>query len=158
MSTSCVKKIHLGAKSFRNASGLLLLFSFRGRIFEWRLIVYELSCKLSQRPVHIQIVYISSEPPTTPNYPQTLCVQDATVAQTQPDRGRGKTHTHTHLHTHSCSIEMYDRGNKMHKFFFFCSSQGLVRAPLNRRAVLILPLFMLRLWDYPFSHSFLKTM
>lgn len=57
--------------------------------------------QLSQRPVHIQIVYISSEPPTTPNYPQTLCVQDATVAQTQPDRGRGKTHTHTHLHTHT---------------------------------------------------------
>lgn len=51
------------------------------------------------------------------------------------------------------SIETYGFGNKMHKFLFIsrtCEGPGELRGHID------FPFFMLWLWDYPFSHSFLK--
>lgn len=61
------------------------------------------------------------------------------------------------LHTHKTHISLLRHMTVATKCTSFCSSQGLVRAPVNWEAILIFPLFMLWLWDYPFSHSFLKT-
>lgn len=66
-------------------------------------------------------------------------------------------HTLAQARTQKTHTSLLRRMDVATKCTTFCSSQGLVRAPVNWEAILIFPLFMLWLWDYPFSHSFLKT-
>lgn len=81
------------------------------------------------------------------NCPRIPCTpHTALQAQSCADRLPHKKHTSLLRHMTMAT-----------KCTSFCSSQGLVRAPVNWEAILIFPLFMLWLWDYPFSHSFLKT-
>ena len=99
---------------------------------------------------------------TFPRMPRAHPVHRLANRKLQPlksDRLTVHTHTHTHTHTQTKHTlgSLLRRMDVATKCTTFCSSQGLVRAPVNWEAILIFPLFMLWLWDYPFSHSFLKT-
>ena len=97
---------------------------------------------------------------TFPRMPRAHPVRRLANRMLQPlktNRLTVHTHTHTHTHTKHTLASLLRRMDVATKCTTFCSSQGLVRAPVNWEAILIFPLFMLWLWDYPFSHSFLKT-